>query len=62
MTTGLHNACKKKNLLFRHFVMNKTVECETRYKNYKNKLTKILKRCEKEHYTNILNEHKNNTK
>ena len=62
MTTGLQNACKKKNLLYRNFIKNRTDECETRYKTYKNKLTKILKRCEREHYSNKLNEHKNNTK
>ncbi len=62
MTSGLINACKKKNLLYRNFIKNRTVASEIRYKTYKNKLTKILKRCQREYYSNILDAHKSNTK
>ncbi len=62
MTSGLINACKKKNLLYRNFIKSRTPSNELRYKTYKNKLTKILKRCEREYNSRILNTHKNDAK
>ena len=41
ITKGLQNACKKKNLLYREFLKQRTVNAERKYKIYKNKLTKI---------------------
>ena len=59
MTTGLKNACKKKNLLYKLFLKNRTIERETKYKN---KLTAILRYSAKQHYSNILELNKMNMK
>ena len=62
MTKSLINACKKKNLLHRQFLKKRTDECESKYKKYKNKLTAILRYCEKQYYTGILDYNKGNIK
>ena len=62
MTKSLINACKKKNLLYRQFLKKRTDECESKYKKYKNKLTAILRYCEKQYYTDILDYNKGNIK
>ncbi len=43
MTHSLKQACKKKKLLYRQFLKKRSVASEERYKQYKNKLTGILK-------------------
>ena len=53
-TPGLKNACKKKNNLYRRFLKCRSKEAESRYKAYKNKLTGILRNCEKEYYNKKL--------
>ena len=50
ITLGLKNACKKKNYLYRRFLKSRSKETESRYKTYKNKLTGILRYCEKEYH------------
>ena len=62
MTTGLLNVCKKKNLLYKNFIKSHNATKESRYKSYKNKLTKILKRCEMEYFSNLLKDYKHNVK
>ena len=47
MTHSLKQACKKKNLLYRQFLKKRSVASEERYNKYKNKLTGILRYCEK---------------
>ena len=37
ISKGLHNACKKKNTLYREFVKHRIKEAENKYKKYKNK-------------------------
>lgn len=54
ITKGLQNACKKKNTLYREFIMNRSIEAENKYKKYKNKLTSILRLCKKEYYEKLL--------
>ncbi len=54
ITTGLKNACKKKNQLYLKFLRTRNDETDTRYKTYKNKLTSILRRCERDYYSNLL--------
>ena len=61
-TNGLQNACKKKNNLYAIFLKTKCKEDEIRYKNYKNKLTRILRNSEKDYYDKLLVEQKNNIK
>jgi hypothetical protein len=54
LTTGLVNACHKKNNLYRLFLKDRTKYTENRYKAYKNKLITIL-RCEKKkHYCTLM--------
>ena len=62
MSNGLRNACKKKNRLYVKFLKQRSTDAEERYKKYKNKLTSILRYCEKEYYTNLLECQKNNVK
>ena len=62
MTNGLVNACKKKNLLYKHFLTSRCSTSEIRYKTYKNKLTSILRYCEKQYYSDLLKANKNNMK
>ena len=38
---------KKKNNMYKHWLIYKTKDCETRYKKYKNKLVLILRKAEK---------------
>ena len=53
ITPGLKNACKKKNNLYRRFLKCRSKKAESRYKSYKNKLTGILRYCEKEYYKKL---------
>ena len=46
-TTGLKNACLKKNKLYRLFITTKNENAGLKYKRYKNKLTSILRAAEK---------------
>ena len=46
-TKGLRNACRKKNCLYKKFLQNRTDAAEMKYHAYKNKLTSILRNCEK---------------
>ena len=62
MTNGLLNACKKKNLLYKRFLTSRCSTSEIRYKTYKNKLTSILRYCEKQYYSDLLKANKNNMK
>ena len=62
ITPGLKNACKKKNNLYRRFLKCRSKEAESRYKSYKNKLTGILRFCEKEYYNKKLQLYRNDMK
>jgi hypothetical protein len=62
LTNGLINACKKQKTLYRKFIQSRSIECEKKYKNYKNKLTSIKRFCKKDYYNKLLENNKNNTK
>ena len=62
MTKGLVNACKKKNLLYKRFLTSRSSTSKIRYKTYKNKLTSILRYCEKQYYSDLLKVNKHNVK
>ena len=47
LTNWLKQACKKKNLLYRQFLKKRSTASEERYNKSKNKLTGILRYCEK---------------
>ena len=53
---------KKQKLLYKHFLSKRTKESETKYKTYKNKLTYIKRCCEKQYYSKLLSEKKNDIK
>ena len=61
-TKGLKNACKKKNNLYKLFIKTKSKVHELKYKRYKNKLTSILRHCEKSYYGTILEQNRNDIK
>ena len=54
MTSGLKSACKKKNLLYKMFLKSRSKQSEDKYKTYKNKLTTILRKCEKNYNTKLI--------
>ena len=58
-TTGLRNACIKRKLLYKDY---RTLDAEVKYKSYRNKLTSILKKSEKQYYNQLLIEQKENVK
>ena len=53
-----NHACKKKNLLYRQFLKNRSVASEEGYKIYKN----ILRYCGKKHFTELLEKTKETLK
>lgn len=59
---GLRNACKKKNNLYKQFLRHRTTKSKCKYSTYKNKLTSILRFCEKEYYNKLLVKEKYNVK
>ena len=59
-TKSLRNACSKKNCLYKRYLKSRTKDAEVRYKMYKNKLTAVLRYCEKQYYTDLLQNCKNN--
>ena len=61
-TNGIKNACNKKNNLYKQFLSCRTKNAEEKYKKYKNKLTTILRRCEKNYYNELLQSHQNDVK
>ena len=62
MTSGLKNACKKKNLLYKYFLKSRSKQSEDKYKTYKNKLTTILRKYEKNYNIKLLELNKGNLK
>ena len=59
-TNGLKNACRKKNQLYAKYLSSNCNQALEKYKKYKNKLTKILRSCEKHYFDKILKEQSNN--
>ena len=54
LTKGLINACRKKNHLYKRQLQTKHNDDVSRYLTYKNKLTSILCKAEKQYYSNKL--------
>ena len=55
-TNGLRNVCRIKNNLYVKFKTNQTLYNGNIYKKYKNKLTNIMRNCEKQFYSIELEE------
>ena len=60
LTDALRNSIKFKNKLYTKYLKVKSVYNEITYKNYKNKLTRILKAAEKKYYSELLIANKSN--
>ena len=58
ITKGLHKCIKKKNLLYKRFLVNPTSYREKTYKNYKNKLAHSLRVAKRLYYNKKLDEYK----
>ena len=52
LTKGILTSSNHKNILYKQFKKNPTVDNEITYKTYKNKLTHIIKLSKKNHYKN----------
>ena len=60
LSDALKKSIKVKNALYRNSRDYPSVSTATKYKQYKNKLSILLKVSEKNHYTNLMEEYKNN--
>ena len=58
----IETSMQEKNLLYRQFLKRRSTASEEKYKIYKNKLTGILRHCEKQHYTELFEKNKGNIK
>ena len=61
-TNGLRNACIKRKRLYKDYIKNRTLDAQVKYKSYRNKLTSILRKSEKQYYNQLLIEQKGNVK
>ena len=59
---GLKNSCKKKNQLYKQFLTKRSDKNLTRYKQYKNKLTSLIRSSEKIYYEQELCKSKSDIK
>ena len=62
LTQGLKDAIKVKNKLYKKYQKINAVAHGIEYKTYRNKLNHILKCAERKHYSDLLNDNKNNVK
>ena len=53
ITNSLKNCCHKKNELYKKYVKNRNLVNESKYKNYKNRLTSLLCFSEKYYYNEL---------
>ena len=61
-TKGIVNACRKKNSLYKAWLVKKDKCSEQRYKAYRNKLTSILRKAERAYYKSKLDQYKGDVK
>ena len=62
LTQGLKDAIKKKNKLYKKYIKMPSCYNESVYKSYRNKLNTILKKSQKQHYSDLLAANKSNIK
>ena len=62
LSNCLREAIKKKNKLYYKSIKTKLKSDDIIYKQYRNKLSKLLKAAEKKHYSDCLLRHKHNNK
>ena len=62
ISQALINSCRHKNNLYKRFLHNPTKANEQRYKQFRNRLTTIIRSAKRNHYASKLNSNKNNVK
>ena len=62
LTQGLKDAIKNKNKLYKKYLNIPSAAIEVKYKTYRNKLSHILQKAEKQHFSDLLDVNKNNLK
>ena len=62
LSEGLKHSIKKKNMLYKCFIKNPTLQSEKLYKTYRNKLHHLLKIAEREHFHTIISTNQGNLK
>ena len=62
LTEGLKKSIRRKNKLYHRKQKSKSEEHGQLYKQYRNKLNKLLHLAEQQHYDNLFKENKNNLK
>ena len=62
LSDGMKTSIKNENKLYKQYKNTGNFEHELQYKQYRNKLNKLLFEAEKEHYVTLLNENKSNLK
>ena len=58
MTAALKASIKRKNLLYKAYLMHPSDKNRDKYNNYKNILRGVLKQAEIKYYENLFDEHK----
>lgn len=62
ITEGLKISCIQKSKYYKAYLLNKTTENELQYKQYKNKLTHLMRIRKKQYFGELLNYHKHDIK
>ena len=62
ITTAILNSVKEKNKLYKKYMQTKTIESKLIYRNYKNKLTTIIRLSQKKYYADKFDSLKGNIK
>ena len=62
ITSGLKNSIKKKHILYRRFLLDKSDKSHMEYKTYNNKLRTIIREAEISYYKKLFNEKENGIK
>lgn len=62
LTTGLAKSIKIKNSLYKKFIKSPTTTNHKKFKQYRNKLTSLIRTCKKQYYSSLLEKSKSNIK
>ena len=62
LTQGLKDSIRVKNKLYGDYMKINSVAREMKYKTYRNKLNHVLRHAERKHYSDLLDDNKNNVK
>ena len=60
ITIGIKNAIRHRNQLYQKKINDNTKENIDKWKNYRNRLNKIIKNAQKDYYQNLIKQHNNN--